>query len=227
MEYVIIAIAFIIILYLYYLNTPVAKGKSLENAIHRYLQTYATEHGSHAFKDVMFKDDVYTSQIDNILITRKAIYVIEAKNYNGHIFGSKHNEYWTMTVKHVNTKHSRSGKTYKKTHISKHKFYNPVKQNQTHIHKLIKALKIDSHIPIFNVIVFGHKAYLSDVEQHEDYAVINYQYLARYIRTKEASLMDAISHDQIASLVDDVIVSNIIDKNARKKHVLDIRRKYK
>ncbi len=227
MEYVIIIIFVIIVGYFYYLNTPTGKGKTLENRIHRTTKSLAKQLGGLELRDLMFQDDLSTAQIDNLLITSKGLYIIEAKNYNGHIFGSEKQENWTMTVKHVNRKKSKSGKVYTKTHISKHSFYNPIKQNQTHINKILKLMEIHKEIPIHNIVVFGSKAYLRDVTHSNQVFVINTHQLRNIIINQEKSIDKEIEIEKMMTFVDDMIYHNIIDKKERRSHVKRIIIKYK
>lgn len=85
-----------------------------------------------------------TTQIDDILIFRSGIYVIECKDYSGWIFGDGSHENWTQTLP------CGYDGDYVKT-----SFYNPVKQNQTHIKCIRQKLQNDSSIPIHNIVVFG------------------------------------------------------------------------
>ncbi|MFA5470696.1 MAG: nuclease-related domain-containing protein [Acholeplasmataceae bacterium] len=223
----IIIIFVIIVGYFYYLNTPTGKGKTLENRIHRTTKSLAKQLGGLELRDLMFQDDLSTAQIDNLLITSKGLYIIEAKNYNGHIFGSEKQENWTMTVKHVNRKKSKSGKVYTKTHISKHSFYNPIKQNQTHINKILKLMEIHKEIPIHNIVVFGSKAYLRDVTHSNQVFVINTHQLRNIIINQEKSIDKEIEIEKMMTFVDDMIYHNIIDKKERRSHVKRIIIKYK
>jgi hypothetical protein len=227
MEYAIAIFVILLIIYYYYIQTPDYKGKSLEYGIDKKFRGYSKNLQGYAFKDVMIKDDVSSSQIDNILITPKAIYVIEAKNYNGHIFGSYRNENWTVTVKHLDKKRSKSGKVYTKTHISKHKFYNPIKQNITHIRKLKSLLSLNDSQKILNVVVFGSNSYLSDVEKNEDYVVLNYRYLMRFIKETESKLSEVITPNDMTRFSEIIQHANILDKTERKMHIQKINQMYK
>ena len=64
-----------------------------------------------------------TSQIDHIVIKPSGVYVIETKNYEGKILGKRDELEWiqVLAAGHV-----------------KNKFYNPVKQNYTHIKNIKK-----------------------------------------------------------------------------------------
>lgn len=76
-------------------------------------------------------------QIDHVLINRNGVYVIETKNYTGRIYGKESDQEWTQVFNF--------GK-------SKFKFYNPVKQNATHVYKLKQVAKIS--MPIHSAVVF-------------------------------------------------------------------------
>ena len=78
-----------------------------------------------------------TSQIDHIVINQNGIFVIETKNYSGRIYGTETQHEWTQVLQY--------GKI-------KNRFYNPVKQNATHIYRLEKLL--ETNLPIYSVVVF-------------------------------------------------------------------------
>lgn len=65
------------------------------------------------------------SQIDHVVVSPYAIFVIETKNYNGEIKGKKEDREWSVS--------------------NRYKLYNPLRQNYGHI----KA--IQAHIPEFKV----------------------------------------------------------------------------
>lgn len=94
-----------------------------------------------------------TTQIDDILIFRSGIYVIECKDYSGWIFGNGFHENWTQTL--------RSGRHGDSTKTS---FYNPIKQNQNHIRCIRQKLLYDNSIPIHNIVVFGDNCTLKSIE---------------------------------------------------------------
>ena len=131
-----------------------------------------------------------------------------------------------MTVKHVNRKKSKSGKVYTKTHISKHSFYNPIKQNQTHINKILKLMEIHKEIPIHNIVVFGSKAYLRDVTHSHQVFVINSHQLKGLIIKQEKSIEKEVEVKKMMSFVDDLIFFNITNKKEKRDHVNRIKSKY-
>lgn len=88
--------------------------------------------------------DGQTSQIDHVVISCYGVFVIEVKNYQGYIFGKDSDLYWTVVL----NKHSR------------HKMYNPIRQNDGHV-KALKAVLQDSPGHLFRpIVVFTRSATL-------------------------------------------------------------------
>ena len=93
------------------------------------------------FHDLMIKkNNNKFSQIDMVIPTKEGIIVFEVKEYSGWIFGSGNNTNWTQILAYGE---------------KKYKFYNPIKQNNTHITELKKTLKQFQKIPFFSIIVFS------------------------------------------------------------------------
>jgi len=216
-----------LIIAIWFLGTPTFKGFIGEYRVHKILKQIALKLGGLEFRDLMFEDDKSSSQIDNMLITQKALYVVEVKNYKGMIFGTPKNKDWTVTVKHVNRKKSRSGKTYYRTHISKHKFYNPIKQNKTHINKILNLTNIGDCIPIINIVVFGKRAILKDVTPTPDAYVITQRVLRNLILSIEESISAKITFDLLIDHIDSIYEINILDRSRRKRHVSNLKRRFK
>ncbi|WP_294362374.1 nuclease-related domain-containing protein [uncultured Clostridium sp.] len=82
----------IIIVILIFLNANSSKIKG--NKGEKYVNSILKEiTDSKVLKDILLKSEFGTSQIDNILISSKGIFVIETKNYSGWIFGSETYKY--------------------------------------------------------------------------------------------------------------------------------------
>jgi hypothetical protein len=79
--------------------------------------------------------DTGTTQIDHIVVSVFGIFVVETKNYNGLILGSKNDIEWTQVL---------GGKTFK--------FQNPLLQNYRHVRCLSEHLRLDDEV--FRPIVF-------------------------------------------------------------------------
>jgi len=89
------------------------------------------------FNDYKFISDGKSVQIDHIFINKNGIYVIETKNIHGTIYGTEEQHEWTQVLAYGNVKN---------------KFYNPIKQNNSHIYKLQKFLP--KNIDIISIVVF-------------------------------------------------------------------------
>ncbi len=77
------------------------------------------------------------TEIDMIMIHEKGIFVFEAKNYGGWIFGSEDQKQWTQSLP--------GGKKYH--------FYNPLLQNKTHCDAIANQLGVHVN-SLFSYIVF-------------------------------------------------------------------------
>ena len=114
------------------------KGSRGESAVARHLE-YNSVSLCHVINDVIITDssNKYSNQIDHIVVNNRGVIVIETKNYQGRIYGSEHDTYWTQVLAY--------GK-------SKHKFYNPVKQNEAHAAKIRRYLNYT--VPVYPLVVF-------------------------------------------------------------------------
>lgn len=91
------------------------------------------------------------TEVDLIMIHMSGVFVVESKNYSGWIFGSADQKYWTQCL-NKNTKH---------------RFYNPIMQNQTHINALSRFLRLDKE-KFTSFIVFSNRCELKNVPESTD-----------------------------------------------------------
>lgn len=210
---------------LLYTKTSSFKGWVLEWKIDRLLNDLARKFGGIQLKNLLIPYNGGTQQIDNLLMTSKAIYVIEAKNYSGFIYGSLNHEQWTMTKRTVKSYRNQRGKKYTKSFIHKNKFYNPIKQNETHV-KALKTLLKSPNLPIINMVVFGQRALLKEINTDKSHPVIRFKELKSSVKTFEKNHSDKINHKELMAFVDDVFFYNITNRKQRKAHVKAIKSKY-
>ena len=154
------------------------------------------------------KDNGETSEIDVMYITQKGIFVFESKNYSGWIFGDEKGQYWTAMLPNK----------------QKNRFYNPIKQNQTHIKWLQKY--IGEEVPLFSIIVFSERCELKKVEVGNSKALV-------IKRDLTYAAVKAIweQHEDVVKDVD-VLYEKLkpltnVDSSVKKAHVEDIEKKYK
>ena len=158
---------------------------------------------------VPYKDS--TSEIDVLVAHKKGIYFIESKNYSGWIFGSENQQQWTQML----------------NKNAKERFYNPIRQNKTHIKALSEYLQIEPS-KMKSYIVFSERCELKKVPENTD----------QYVITKRNYLLDLINRDMTDK--QDILTNEEIDEIARKlepltnasqevkdKHIENIEKKYK
>ncbi len=102
------------------------------------------------------KSGKYT-QIDLVVATKCGLIVFEIKDYSGWIFGHFKQKYWTQVLAYGN---------------EKHRFYNPIMQNQGHIQAIRENLPNNIGIPIYSVIVYYGSSVLRDVTVSDDVFLI-------------------------------------------------------
>lgn len=118
-----------------------SKGKIGEEKVATLLRLLPKEYV--VLNNVIISNGKSTAQIDHVVVSPYGIFVIETKNYKGWIFGKDYYKQWTQNI---------FGRRYK--------FYNPVKQNETHIKALRKLLYQFGNIPYISIIAFSSKASL-------------------------------------------------------------------
>ena len=154
------------------------------------------------------KDNGETSEIDVAYITQKGIFVFESKNYSGWIFGDEKGQNWTVML----------------PNRQKNRFYNPIKQNKTHIKWLQRYVGED--VPLFSIIVFSERCELKKVEvDSTDVKVIKRDRTYAVVREIWDSHEDAVKDVDV--LYEKLKVLTNVDKAVKAAHVADIERKYK
>lgn len=88
------------------------------------------------------------TQVDVVVATKVGIIVFEVKDYSGWIFGNEYQRYWTQLLAF--------GK-------EKHRFYNPIMQNDGHVKAIRQCLHQNVGIPIYSVVVFFGKCKLKKI----------------------------------------------------------------
>lgn len=144
-------------------KSPKSKGKQGEKLVAEILgETIQGE--QYVINDLLFKDaSGKTCQIDHVYINKYGIWVIETKNYAGLIYGQDNWREWMQVLAGGN---------------EKNKFYNPVKQNTTHVYHLSEYLNVKD--VFINVVVFLSRADIANVNSDKVYSI----YTLPSIKTK-------------------------------------------
>ena len=121
-----------------------------------------------------------TTQIDNIIVSRYGVFVVEAKNYNGWIFGSERDAQWTQSL---------FGK--------KSRFQNPLRQNYRHVAALAEFLGLPQDRFHSMVMFWGDAEIKTDLPQN----VLTKGYTS-YIESKTAVLFSGEEVEQIVDAIE-------------------------
>ncbi len=119
----VVAIAIIIIL------TVISKSPQIKGAAGEFLVRSSLGRNipneRYVINNLLLYNDGRSHQIDHIVIKKTGVFVIETKNYSGRIYGSDNQREWTQVLAF--------GK-------EKHRLYNPIYQNKTHIYEISKII---------------------------------------------------------------------------------------
>ena len=191
---VIIVIVIAIILYLF---RNKIKGKLGEIKVSNTLNELDRDEYK-VIDNIILYSDNKTHEIDNIVVSKYGLFIIEMNNYLGKVSGDKEQRNWTQYIgKKIN------------------KFYNPVKQNYGHMKCVSDVLKLDMRY-LIPIVVFSNDTYIdSDVRY-----VIHLRDLNKYImRYKKNMYLD------VDEIYEKLISLNIKDKSVKKKHINSINKR--
>ena len=217
-------------LFLLYLLTffanRVAKSKKLNGTIGEMLTEEALDRFEKYNKDIygktlrnvyVPKSDTETSEIDVVYVTARGIFVVESKNYSGWIFGSEKDQYWTASLP------AGKGKSIK------NKFYNPLKQNDSHIKYLrgyLKQFYPDKDFKIFSLIVFSERCELKSIPQSSSHIIIQRNNLYRTIKDIVKREELSLTNEQVDEIYGKLEGLTKVDKETKQAHIDVIKENY-
>lgn len=208
----IIVVLFLLIALAAYYSTPEKKGQFGESRIYDDL---AQIDGNYAIITNCYlpKHNGGTTEVDLILIHESGVYVIESKNYSGWIFGSEDQPYWTQSLR------SSYGSS------QKHRFYNPLMQNQTHI-RCLKSILHDRSIPYYSYIVFGNNCELKDIHLTSDFHHIVYsRFLLKEISLHAQSIGRYLTDEQIRDIYNQLLPFTHVTSEQKDQHIASVQKK--
>lgn len=181
---------------------PKISGARGEAAVDRKLRKFKGG-GFSRSRDIMLPAPGKTAQIDNILVSRHGIFVIEMKNYTGSVRGTARESQWVHVFK--------KGR-------GQREFLNPIWQNEKHIEALHRCLKNKyPNIPYYNLAVFGNKCLPPRLP-----GVCNLRDMNKIISEKMAG-EPVLSCEDVSAIQKIIEERNITDKNRRLQHISDAR----
>mgnify|MGYP000845811363 FL=1 len=195
-------IAFILVIFFLGKWVWVSRGEMGEHYVSKILSSL-DENEYKVFNDVMLRTkNGKTTQIDHIVISAYGIFVIETKNYSGWIFGNEKAEYWMQVI-----------------YNEKHKFRNPVKQNQAHVFAIKELFAEYSDIKYFPIVVFVGNAELKNIESNMP--VIYDDDLLDLIYSDTTN--KCLTEIEIQKIVNLLSSKNIVDEEIKVEHINNIR----
>ena len=144
-----------------------------------------------------------TTQIDHVIVSRYGIFVIEAKNMNGWIFGDEKSMQWTQSLPGGN----------------KFRFQNPLKQNYRHTKCLSEFLGIE-HGKLHSLVMFwGDSTFKTPMPSN----VIDTGY-SSYITSKRNVLF---SDDEVKHIVEAIQTGRLPRTwGTRKEHMTSLKERH-
>jgi hypothetical protein len=161
-----------------YLKSPAGKGAMWEGIINLAIRISLDKRVYWLLKDVTLPTQDGTTQVDHIIVSKYGVFVVEAKNYGGWIYGDQHQRTWTQSFGH-----------------KKFSFQNPLDQNHKHVRTVAEVTGL-TRDKIHSLVAFSGNATLkTEMPPHVTQGL---GYL-RYVKSKTETLL---SHDEVLDVID-------------------------
>ncbi len=152
--------------------------------------------------NIVLKTHNGTTQIDQIIISKFGIFVIEIKNYKGWIFGNENSSQWTQAL------------------ISgKYRFQNPLRQNYKHIKTLQNLLQYPDNF-FKSLIVFSAE---SEFKTPLPINVVNCGEDFIYLIESHQTIL--LSDDEVKSIIQ-IIEKHCLTPEEHQQHIQKIKNQY-
>lgn len=174
------------------------KGTMGESMVKGILKNLSDEY--FCIHDLILRHNDHSSQIDHVVVSKYGIFVIETKNYRGNIYGNDDKETWKQVILTDVTYGSKWWKVY--TYATKNRFYNPVKQNSSHVNWIKRILKESNslpYLPVISIVVFADNANISGVNSNTH--VVNMKDLLETISSYDHIYLQEGMSPRIADLI--------------------------
>ncbi|MBE0369664.1 nuclease-related domain-containing protein [Pseudoalteromonas aurantia] len=156
------------------------KGVLGEWQVNLLIKFFLDKNEYHLIKNVTLPTEDGSTQIDQIIVSKYGIFVVETKNMKGWIYGSENQKQWTQQI----FKH-------------KSKFQNPLNQNYKHVKTLETCLSAKNY-SIFSVIIFiGDSIFKTKMPDNVRFARGGIE----YIKSKRDI---AFSEDEVADIIEKI-----------------------
>lgn len=176
-------------------------GQTAENQINSDLKVWARH-----TKNLFIPNNLYSYgknmvfEVDSILVTNKALIVIEIKSINGGIRGKAEDAKWTKVLGEV-----------------AHNISNPIIQNERHIEHIIKMTNIK--VPTISLIVYSDRAEFIDVKNSPGHVVvIRHAKLFETLDSILDSLPEKLNQDKMQAIVNAIKAHRANDRSSIQLH---------
>ncbi len=171
-----------------------------ESAIHQVALAYLDDN-YYVLNDIVLKATNGTTQIDQIIVSKFGIFVVEVKNYKGWIFGNEKDAQWTQTLT--------SGK---------YRFQNPLRQNYKHVKTLQSLLNYPDNL-FKSMVTFLTADFKTEFPEN---VVNNGTDYFHFIQKHQTVLL---SDDEVKTSVDKIISHRLSDEE-HQAHITKIKEQY-
>lgn len=188
---------------------PAMKGAHGEKLVKKALNQL--DNNYKVFHDIYVPNERGTTQIDHIVTSSYGIFVIETKHYNGWIYGSENQKYWTQVI-------------YRR----KERFYNPIWQNYGHIQSLKKYFEKEEFENVYSIIAFSNQSTLKFKENFKSAQVVHIPKLVNVIKEKNEVVLKEEELEEINNKLEQLSRINKSEKKEiKKQHVHQVRKNVK
>lgn len=156
--------------------------------------------------DILIEHKGYYAQIDHVVLSKKAIYLIETKNWSGKLYGDQYSEHWKQYI---------WGSEYKQQ--------NPVKQAWLHKRKFLEVFRGQiGQLEVKSIVVFLENIDITNVTTETRVLKINE--LVSYIENDEGHSYTT-DEEAVVQLFKKLNEMNILDVAKREEHIQNISHK--
>lgn len=150
-----------------------------------------------------------TTEIDLLMIHEKGIFVFESKNYSGWIFGDAEQLRWTQCLENGEKNH----------------FYNPIRQNKTHILALAEYMNMP--VSAFtSCIIFSERCSLKKVPPNSfEVMIVRRPNMLKELRTRLKASAVAYSPAQIQMMAAKLTRLTNKSDEEKQQHIKDLQTK--
>ena len=149
-----------------------------------------------------------TNQIDTIVVSVFGIFVIETKRFSGIVVGNEESDYWYCYSYYPKKSGNKTLNKKRRT-----EFFNPIKQNRSHIETLKGLLNKYKNLPFYSIVAFDDTAQLKVQTLSE---VVNISKIKSALEKYTVEMLDISAVDEIYY---EINRANLTDEKSIKEHI--------